>query len=169
MTEMTWTTLVIGGPMPKNKVNEFRALVREYFGGDGVLDKPDDSIDDALREGRSVSLSGELNFGSAEELEHRCRQWGLTYWKQWDANAGVFDTGIEIWNPGLDEPAEQTAACEQGVPALTLPQLEMAAVKGMTLQEVIADLAKFESARVPPLTIGEADFVDEAETKEDVS
>jgi hypothetical protein len=33
MAEMTWTTLVIGGPVPRNELAEFRELCDEYFGG----------------------------------------------------------------------------------------------------------------------------------------
>ena len=49
MAEMTWTTLVIGGPLPQNKVAQFRELAEEYFGGSGAVDDPNVLIDCRFR------------------------------------------------------------------------------------------------------------------------
>jgi hypothetical protein len=165
MAEMTWTTLAIGGPIPENKFEEFRNLCDEYFGGFGAVDKPNDLIDRALRDGESVTFADALNFGNADELEAVCKQWGLTYWKHWDAVGGQFDSGIEIWRPGMERAKEQTATCEQDQPALTMSQLQALAEQGHTLQQVIEMLDEFSATKVPPLTIG-LDYHEEDENED---
>jgi hypothetical protein len=165
MAEMSWTTFTIGGPIPENKIEEFRTLCDEYFGGFGAVDKPNDLIDRALRDGESVTFADSLNFGNAEELECACHRWGLTTWKHWDAVGGQFDSGIEIWRPGMEHPKAQTATCEQDQPALTMSQLQALAEQGRTLQQVIEMLDEFSATKVPPLTIG-PDYHEEDENED---
>jgi hypothetical protein len=165
MAEMTWTTLAIGGHVPANKLAEFRELCDEYFGGFGAVDKPKDLIDRALRDGESVTFADTLDFGNADELEAVCKRWGLTYWKHWDAVGGQFDSGIEIWRPGMERAKEQTATCEQDQPALTMSQLQALAEQGHTLQQVIEMLDEFSATKVPPLTIG-LDYHEEDENED---
>jgi hypothetical protein len=154
MAEMTWTTLVIGGPLPQNKVAQFRELAEEYFGGSGAVDDPNVLIEHALRDGTSVTFADTVNFGNADELETLCHQWGLTTWKHWDSVPGSFDSGIEIWRLGMERPKEQTATCEQDQPALTMGQLQALAEQGYTLGQVIDMLDEFSANKVPPLAIG---------------
>jgi hypothetical protein len=73
MTEMTWTTLVIGGPLPRNKITQFRELFDQYFGGPGGLDDPKVLFDEAIANKTTLTLSGSQNWGNADDLEASCR------------------------------------------------------------------------------------------------
>jgi hypothetical protein len=167
MTEMTWTTFTIGGKVPANKHQEFRDLIGEYFDQTGSVDNPHQLLDDALAEGKPYIVSGELNFGGADELEAACRRWGLTYHKSWDTKPGCFDAGIEIWSPGMHvHTAIECSADDNGEPTLGLQQLRNRLAEGKTLAEVIADLDLFDQKHVPKIELGTTDWVDPAEQEE---
>jgi hypothetical protein len=154
MTEMTWTTLVIGGLLPRTKITEFRELCDDYFGGPGSLDNPKVLVDEAIANRTVLTLSGSQNWGNADDFEPSCRVWGLSTWKDWDAVGGQFDSGLEIWRPGFEQPKEQTATYENDRPVLNIDQLRGFKQEGKTLSDEVATLDEFSSSHVPPLSIG---------------
>jgi hypothetical protein len=150
VSEMTWTTFHIGGPLPHDLQDEFDEIVEN-----GYWEDPDD-VEEAIAKGRSFCLSGEANYGNDEELESFCQENGLTYWKHWDGKSGVFDGGIEIWKPGMEK--EETCACSDdgGDPHISIGELRTAEQAGKSIGDLIAELDKFSMDAVPALTLAPA-------------
>jgi hypothetical protein len=158
MSEVTWTTMFIGGPVPANKIEEFITIVDNYF-------VPQDANDDGewfhgvLKSRLRLELADSQNFGNVDELETFCALYGLSYWKHWEAVSGQFEAGIAVKRP--NEPLiECTATSDNGQPALALFELEHRMHQGWSLGDVVTDLRRFDPHLVPPLTIG-ADVTDE--------
>jgi hypothetical protein len=107
-----------------------------------------------------LTLSGTCNYGDADELEATCRRWGLSYWKAWDAMSGVFDAGVTIWKPGMEDPESENADCSAGEPMMTLSQLVKAKNQRKSLLDIVAELERFLSDKLPPLSVSDENWID---------
>lgn len=163
MSDTTWTTMHIGGSLPSDKIEEFLEAIKEEFSYEAQT-RPDDEkeIREAVAKGESILLQAHV-VGQPEEVICFCQQNNLTYWLHYDAGY-EWDAGIEIWKPGADR-VETCGASGQGYePMISLQELRKLD-SNTFVRETVAELARFEAERVPPLTIIE---VAEAEETEEV-
>lgn len=152
MSEVTWTTMHIGGPLPADKIEDLLDMIDGAFSE--MAAGPDDGnqVRDAVKAKESLFLQGQVNYGNPECVTTFCKEHSLTYWLHFDAGC-EWDAGIQIWKPG-DEAEQECPASAQGyTPTVDFSTLQIWNRQGLTLQHVIDDTARFLSEAVPPLTI----------------
>jgi hypothetical protein len=156
MSEPTWTTMHIGGALPADKIEELIDRIHEDFVQE-VQEAPesDDEIRAVVSKGKSLFLQANVNCGNPDAVIAFCIDNNLTYWLHYDAGY-EWDSGIQIWVPGASAVPEECPASAQGyTPVVDLATMRIWAKQGLTLQHVIDETARFESEKVPPLTIVE--------------
>lgn len=147
MGEYVMTTITIGGLLPGEAgAAALIAAATAYYA------EADSLVREALAAGRHVDLEDLQDRGQTPDLDAFCRVHGLAYQRAWVSQLGVFEAGLEYWQPGMDRPVEE-AADEGGEPMIALAELRRCHRAGETLSGVVARLARAESACVPPLIL----------------
>jgi hypothetical protein len=157
MTEMTWTTMHIGGALPADKIDDLIGAILEDFHeiANGPTQEDDEElVREAAGEAISLLVQGQVNHGDPDAVVAFCQKHGLIYWLHFDAGY-EWDSGIQIWSPGADRIEEIGASAQGYSPMVDLSSLRIWADGGNTLQHFIDDASRFESHKVPPLTIVE--------------
>jgi len=153
MTEMTWTTMRIGGELPADKIEELHEIVTgefsdlQYDEGFGI-----DNLKEVAAAGKSLFIQGSANDGNPQATADFCRNNNLTFWLHYDAGY-EWDAGIQTWKPGMDEFKECCASAQGYGPAIDLAELRLYLARGDDLLTVVEALAPFDADAVPPLTI----------------
>ena len=164
MTEMTWTTMHIGGALPSNRIDELIERIHEDFVQD-AQDAPEseDEVRAVVGKGESLFLQAHVNYGNPDAVVAFCIENNLTYWLHYDAGP-EWDSGIQIWKPDASTVPEECPASAQGyTPVVDLATMRIWEKQGLTLQHVIDETARFETDKVPPLTIVETAAVAQLE------
>lgn len=155
MTEMTYTTVHIGGAIPQNLIGELEELISESF-HDLYSDEP--NVEAAITAGTSFEVTGNVNYGNPEEVIAFCHEHNLTYW-HWCDSGCEWSSHIVIWCPEMKGKTSEVAADSQLyeplVPLRTLMQFE-------NLQDLRTYLLAHCSDAVPPLTAGPAKLTEDA-------
>lgn len=148
MTEMTWTTMHIGGPLSREKCHELEEIVNIEFNYRLVYD-----VERMAEKGnKPLFLQGEVSYGNPDALLKFCQENGLTYWLHYDAGH-EWDSGIWVWKPGVEKKLMSSASAHYYVSMVYAGDLADYAEKGYTLQQVIDLMSAFDVEKVPPLTI----------------
>ncbi|WP_079601907.1 hypothetical protein [Bradyrhizobium erythrophlei] len=152
---MTWTTMHIGGPIPASKIDDLLATIEDDFSEMAIGPDDENQVRDVANKNESLILQGQVNCGNPATVIDFCVENDLPFWLHFDAGY-EWDSGIQIWKPGTH--VEECSASAQGYePTLNLKELRGRESSGEYLREVIDDLARFESDKVPPLTIKDGD------------
>lgn len=167
MTEMIWTTMHIGGALPENRIEALTEAVHSDF-SEHTADSPDHGHEDAIEEKRSVCFQGYVNYGDPDEVVAFCWQHDLPYWLHFEAKGGVTDGGIQVWAPGMEKALEETATSETYEPVATLDDMRRAKAAGLTLDQVIEKVERFDPNKVPPLTLGPSWIDDDGPEGDDI-
>lgn len=152
MTEMTWTTMHIGGSLPSDKIDDLIEAADCFCNRDGDFDEK--GIRLAANENRSLCMQGDVNYGNPETLIDFCQNNNLPFWLHFGSGY-EWDAGVQIWKPGDDGITEHGATDQGREPDISLQELRRAEKAGKTLSDVIADMARFENDWVPAIAIVE--------------
>lgn len=151
MSTETYTTMRIGGALPRNLINELNGRIDEEFFG-----RTDDCRDiNAVAEaGDRLVISGFTGWANADALVAFCVDHDLQYHLSWEGDTDG-DAGAQYWNPSMEKPVELNADSD-GEPVITLVDLEKAFAGEETIEQVVERMRPGSADRVPPLTITEA-------------
>lgn len=155
MADTTWTTMHIGGALPSHKIDDFLEAIGSDFSYE-VQEAPDDK--DELRalvaKGDNVTLQAHV-YGNPDAVTAFCKENNLVFWQHCEAGY-EWDSFITIWAPGMEKEQECPASGQGYSPQIELATLRSwAKLSSSTLQTIIDETARFESDKVPPLTITE--------------
>ena len=164
MTEMTWTTMHIGGPLPENKIGELCEAIDEDFSGNKPTEGWEGAIEGSIKAKVALYIDGEVNYGDADAVEAFCLEYGLTFHVHWDAKPGCFNEGCKVSGPCH---YQEGGADEYG-PTISLTELKHYRDQGDSLELIIERLERLEASKVPPLTLGPT-WVDEANDNEAIA
>lgn len=156
MTEMTWITMHIGGPLPENKIGELCEAIDEDFSGNRPTEGWEAAIHTAIGGNDTFFVDGEVNYGDADAVEAFCLEYGLTFHVHWDAKPGCFDAGCKVSGP---DHYQEGGADEYG-PTISLTELKDHRDQGRSVEQIIERLEPLNASNVPPLTLGPS-WVDE--------
>lgn len=146
MGEYVWTISTIGGKLPRNRVEEFEAIV-DFSNGDC------DDIEGAIADRRSFTTQGKD--GNPDDLEAFCREHGLAFNISYASKGSLFDSGLKYWFPDMKEPIE-VGVDDHGDPIVSIDDLRLEAKKGRTLAEILTAYDRAEPSKIPPLEWGDA-------------
>lgn len=150
MADRMAAEIKIGGPLPKDKIQEFMDIIEgsgagpEY--GEGSWD-PEEILDAIHREAVLDLYDDEAAWGEFPELEAFCRGVGLSFVRRSEAKY-EYDAEV-IWSTPLGGGGCNVSA--EGVPVLDAETIRDLLKKGVTALE--ARLDELEPPEVPPLTI----------------
>lgn len=116
----------------------------EFAGADPLIE-----LVTAAREGRAAVIHcGETGGGLAESVVSVLSEHNLSWRRDTDAN-GEYNADVTYYDAKSGE--ETTSEATDGAPMVSLTELRTAALKGQSLADVIADLAKAD--RDPPALV----------------
>jgi hypothetical protein len=148
MVEMNWTTMTIGGKLSASLVDELQERIDEDF-----HEQVGESIQGADELCAQLIVQGNVNYSNPDAVEAFCVDHSLPYHIHWAARDGMFDSGIKVWEPGMDKPAECSASSESYDPSAELAVLRTWLDEGKSLADVIAHLARFDDDKIPAFAI----------------
>ena len=164
MVDTTWTTMHVGGALPAGKIAAFLDAIESDFSYEAQeAPTSEEDIQTIVAKGESALMQAHC-IGNPDDVIDFCKANDLTFWVHYDYG-NEWDSYIEIWAPGMDRPEETPASAQGYSPLVSLATLQMRAEKNIGLPSVIEEIARFESHKVPPLTIT-AETVADAATEE---
>ncbi|UGY15213.1 hypothetical protein HAP48_0042930 [Bradyrhizobium septentrionale] len=152
MPDTTWTTMRVGGALPSDKIEALLEAIENDFSYE-CQEAPDDEEDlrAIVAKGESVKLQAHV-YGNPDRVVAFCKENGLPFWMHCEAGY-EWDAFISIWAPGMAKEEECPASGQGYTPQVDLSTLRTWAGNGILM--LIKDVERFESERVPPLTITE--------------
>lgn len=152
MSEPVWTTISIGGAMPRDGVDH----LAEAYADD--MNEPDTAdvaaaVADAIEAGKPLHLAGMCNFGQPDMVSGLCRELGLPYSIHFEGYGADWSTSCAYWEPGRDRETE-CAASNDGEPVISVRAIRAALADG-TLAAVLDEAEKIAGEHLPPLTWAE--------------
>ncbi len=155
MGEQVMTRITIGGALPCAAVTELAAAITADGAGldwDQPLPPPQEFAAQLSAAATPLTIYARAaSYGHLDEVTEFCRRYGLSY-EQWVEGAGLWETCLAGWAPGMSKPGEMLATWGDEEPVVSVVELCHHLAAGRTLAEVIAAIQATLPV-VPPLTL----------------
>lgn len=151
MSRDIWTSMYIGGILPRNMMDAFADIVDDTFSDQST--DPRDEFKDAPAENRSLLIQGHAG-GTPHELVSFCGKYALTYWLHYEGYSGEFQACIEIWSPETGVVEECDAGSETYEPMIGLATLKADRDQGRSVEHIVDRLSRFSHKNVPQFELG---------------
>lgn len=150
MSQDIWTSIEVGGSLPEQLRDDFETAFENDF-SEG--DNPSDEIDEALQQGKKLSVSGFVNYGDPDEVTEFCREHDLPYSYTCEDGGGEWNACGTYWAPGMEKEANFDCA-DDGQPVLYVSEIRERLANG-TLAEHLDKVENYAGKAIPPLTLAQ--------------
>jgi hypothetical protein len=144
MAEMVWTTITIGGRMTQQTADALQAMIDEEHWEQG----------EDVKNGETLVLATNLNYGNHEELDAFAEKHGLDYLRHWCAQSGVFDAGVTRYF-AAQKTWDEIQADDNNEPVIGIQAFNKMLADGMTPTDIRKWLESFRDKSIPKIEIVE--------------